>query len=74
MGGMFSVMKSREGLARDDYKDPGWYQHPAGTVAYEWTGETPVAERPQPLAQASGGTAKAPARLRARKPTGHSGH
>jgi hypothetical protein len=38
MGGMFTVVKVRPGLARDDYKDPGWYQHPAGTVAYEWTG------------------------------------
>jgi hypothetical protein len=35
MGGMFSVMKVREGLARDDYKDPGPYKHPSGTVAYE---------------------------------------
>ncbi len=35
MGGMFSVVKVREGLARDDYRDPGWYKHPAGTVAYE---------------------------------------
>jgi hypothetical protein len=35
MGGMFSVVKVREGLARGDYKDPGWYQHPSGTVAYE---------------------------------------
>ena len=34
MGGMFTVVKIREGLARGDYKDPGWYQHPAGTVAY----------------------------------------
>ena len=40
MGGMFSVLKVREGLARDDYRDPGWYAHPAGTVAYEWQGET----------------------------------
>ena len=38
MGGMFSVVKVREGLARDDYKDPGWYKHPAGTVAYEFKG------------------------------------
>lgn len=38
MGGMFSVVKVREGLARDDYKDPGWYQHPAGTVAHEFKG------------------------------------
>lgn len=35
MGGMFTVMKIREGLARDDYRDPGPYKHPQGTVAYE---------------------------------------
>jgi hypothetical protein len=38
MGGMFTVIKVREGLARDDYRDPGWYRHPPGTVAYEWSG------------------------------------
>jgi hypothetical protein len=38
MGGMFSVVKVREGLDRNDYKDPGWYKHPQGTVAYEWKG------------------------------------
>jgi len=47
MGGMFSVVKVREGLARNDYKDPGWYKHPPGTVAYEWQGA------PQPLARAA---------------------
>jgi FtsP/CotA-like multicopper oxidase with cupredoxin domain len=41
MGGMFTVVKVREGLARNDYRDPGWYKHPPGTVAYEWTGELP---------------------------------
>ncbi|NKC16731.1 MAG: multicopper oxidase domain-containing protein [Gammaproteobacteria bacterium] len=35
MGGMFTVVKVREGLAKNDYSDPGWYQHPEGTVAYE---------------------------------------
>jgi manganese oxidase len=35
MGGMFSVVKVREGIARDDYKDPGHYKHPPGTVAFE---------------------------------------
>ena len=33
MGGMFTVVKVREGLAADDYKDPGWYVHPTGGVA-----------------------------------------
>jgi manganese oxidase len=47
MGGMFSVVKVREGLARDDYKDPGWYQHPPGTVAYEAKGPAPEAPRRQ---------------------------
>jgi hypothetical protein len=35
MGGMFTVMKIREGLGRDDYRDPGSYRFPEGTVAYE---------------------------------------
>src|SRR5262249_26784635 len=35
MGGMFTLMKIREGLAANEYKDPGDYKHPAGTVAYE---------------------------------------
>jgi manganese oxidase len=67
MGGMFTVVKIREGLARDDYKDPGWYQHPPGTVAYEWTG-APPAERAAPEGTASG------TELRARKPAGHHNH
>jgi hypothetical protein len=37
MGGMFTVMKIRDDLARDDYRDPGPYQFPQGTVAYEVT-------------------------------------
>ena len=55
MGGMFTLVKVREGLARDDYKDPGWYRHPVGTQAYEWTG-APVAatKAPSTPAQAAG--------------------
>ena len=45
MGGMFSVVKVREGLSANDYADPGWYEHPEGTVAYEWTGDTPAAAK-----------------------------
>ena len=43
MGGMFTTMKVRKGLARGDYKDPGWYKHPAGTVAQEVVGMAPPA-------------------------------
>ncbi|MBL9014611.1 MAG: copper oxidase [Myxococcales bacterium] len=31
MGGMFTILKVRKQLSGD--KDPGWYEHPAGTVA-----------------------------------------
>jgi len=33
MGGMFTVVKIREGIT--SYEDPGWYDHPAGTVAWK---------------------------------------
>ncbi len=33
MGGMFTVLKVRENLT--SYDDPGWYTHPAGTLAHK---------------------------------------
>ncbi|MFO0669285.1 MAG: copper oxidase [Polyangiaceae bacterium] len=33
MGGMFTVVKVRDGIAT--YDDPGWYKHPTGTVAHK---------------------------------------
>jgi hypothetical protein len=45
MGGMFSVVKVREGLAHGDYADPGPYKNPAGTVAYLWNGPKPEPAR-----------------------------
>jgi hypothetical protein len=69
MGGMFSVVKVREGLAKNDYRDPGWYRHPPGTIAYAWEGpQTPLAERAPGAVPARGRV------LQARKPTHHSGH
>ena len=50
MGGMFTVLKVREGLASYD-EDPGWYQHPAGTVASP-VGEHHAAAAPRPEAGA----------------------
>jgi manganese oxidase len=35
MGGMFTTVKVREGLAANDYRDPGPYKNPEGTVAHE---------------------------------------
>jgi hypothetical protein len=31
MGGMFTLLKVREGIT--SYDDPGWYPHPPGTLA-----------------------------------------
>jgi len=82
MGGMFSMLKVRKNQAHGDYKDPGWYQQPAGTQAYEWTGVLPDATR-----QTSTNPAEKPApekvqtapatEVQIRKPAasgGHSGH
>ncbi len=67
MGGMFSVVKVRDDLPRGVYKDPGWFKHPPGTVAYEWTGALPPAARAaQPRSDAR--------TLVARKPNGDHNH
>jgi manganese oxidase len=36
MGGLFTILKVRDGLKSYD-EDPGWYQHPPGTVAVKAT-------------------------------------
>lgn len=69
MGGMFTTLKVREDLAKGDYKDPGNYKYPKGTVAYELQMEAPAAER-QPQSNVSDSDIE----LTVRKPTGHSGH
>ncbi|CAN7414539.1 copper oxidase [Pseudoduganella sp. LjRoot289] len=75
MGGMFTVLKVRKDQKRGDYTDPGWYKHPAGTVAYEWTGELPPPAR---SSSAGGHTMpvvnKPEIEVTVRKPTGHGGH
>ncbi|MEX0958922.1 MAG: copper oxidase [Burkholderiales bacterium] len=45
MGGMFTVFKIRDDLARGDYHDPGWYSHPPGTVAWKLEGGAPAPVR-----------------------------
>jgi hypothetical protein len=71
MGGMFTTVKVRRGLARDDFRDPGWFRQPPGTQAYEWTG-APLAATRAPAPAASGDSA-APV-LNVRKGSTHHGH
>lgn len=40
MGDMFTILKIRKGIARNDYSYPGWYQHPSDTKAHEWMDKT----------------------------------
>lgn len=78
MGGMFSVLKVRRTQPPGDYRDPGWFQPPPGTVAREWTGELTEPSR----SQSAGGRAMPshapaePIELQVRKPgaAGHTGH
>ena len=76
MGGMFSVLKVRADQRPGDYGDPGWYRHPQGTVAAEWTGALAEASR----ARSAGGQSMplekpAPSiEVQVRKPGGHGGH
>lgn len=68
MGGMFTTVKVREGLARNDYKDPGYFIHPKGTVAREVANDLPPVER-SGMTVPEGGV-----EMSVRKPTGHDGH
>ncbi len=79
MGGMFTVLKVRRDQAPGDYRDAPWFQHPPGTVAHEFTGQTPPAA---PAAAASPGQGAMPLQtrpgkdveVRVRKPGGgHTG-
>ncbi|MCY4747210.1 copper oxidase [Pelomonas sp. UHG3] len=68
MGGMFSMLKVRRGLKRGDYTDPGWFQHPPGTVAREVGDAPPATSAPTPAASASD------VEVQVRKPHGHHNH
>jgi hypothetical protein len=68
MGGMFSMLKVRRGLRRGDYTDPGWFQHPPGTVAREVGDAPPAASAPTQAARASD------VEVQVRKPHGHHNH
>ncbi|HEU4817207.1 copper oxidase [Janthinobacterium sp.] len=70
MGGMFTTVKVRKDQKPGDYRDPGWYKHPAGSVAYEWTGALPEPVRGQGTVK----TAKGGVEMTVRKPAAHGGH
>jgi len=74
MGGMFTVMKVREGLAPNDYKDPGPYKNPPWTVAYEVNVAQAGEPSRQPGAGESPGMEMPGMDMPRMKPGGHQGH
>ncbi len=77
MGGMFTVLKVRRDQKPGDYRNPGWFKHPPGTVAYEFQASLPEAPRGSGPGAGSMPAKAAPGKdveVRVRKPSGHSGH
>jgi FtsP/CotA-like multicopper oxidase with cupredoxin domain len=77
MGGMFTVLKVRKDQTPGDYRDPGWFKHPAGTVAYEWQGDLAQPARSSEAGGQSMPLKQPPAEpieVQVRKPSGHAGH
>ncbi|MFK7965950.1 MAG: multicopper oxidase family protein [Burkholderiaceae bacterium] len=77
MGGMFSMVKVRKDQPANDYSDPGWFDHPPGTVAYEWTGELPKPSRSSSVGGQSMKNARSgrkPIEVRAKKRRSGRGH
>jgi sugar/nucleoside kinase (ribokinase family) len=47
MGGMFTVLKVRDDLAPGDFRDPGWFKHPPGTVASKLSSDPNFGQPPR---------------------------
>ncbi|WP_308365923.1 MULTISPECIES: copper oxidase [unclassified Microbulbifer] len=47
MGGMFTLVKVRDDLEPGDYRDPGWYKAPPGTVAWRVSRDPDFGEPPR---------------------------
>ena len=77
MGGMFSMIKVRKDQKRGDYSDPGWYSHPPGTTAFEWTGALPDVVHFKGEGKGSMPAQRVPAKdieVQIRKPGTHGNH
>jgi manganese oxidase len=45
MGGMFTTLKVRKDIPNNSYADPGHYQQPKGSAAYEWKGQSAMPDK-----------------------------
>ena len=74
MGGMFTTLKVRKGLAKNDYKDPGAYKFPKQTVAFEWAGAEAAMPDANKAPDMAGMPMKGETVLKVRKSGGHMEH
>jgi len=77
MGGMFSILKVRKDQKPGDYKNPGWYKHPAGTVAQPYKGTVAKPTRSNSAGGQSMPRSQKPStdfEVQIRKPTAHGEH
>jgi hypothetical protein len=72
MGGMFTLLKVRRDQKPGDYRDPGWFKHPAGTVAREVPNANvpPATRKETPTPSTKNGSPDATVR----KPSGSGAH
>ena len=73
MGGMFTTVKIRKSIARNDYRDPGDYPNPPGTVAHEVETDMPPVERRTPAVSPATQSPEA-IEMKVRKPSGNHQH
>ncbi|PUE23218.1 copper oxidase [Limnohabitans sp. JirII-29] len=77
MGGMFSVLKVRKTQKNGDYSNPGWFQHPPGTVAQPYAGAVVPPKRQHGVGGQSMPRVDKPAsevEVQIRKPHAHGEH
>ena len=77
MGGMFSVVKVRSGQKPNDYTDPGWFKHPAGSRAYQYKQTLKEPNRSRSAGRTSMPRTQQPAEdveVHIRKPARHGEH
>jgi FtsP/CotA-like multicopper oxidase with cupredoxin domain len=78
MGGMFTVVKVRRDQRPGDFRNPDWFKHPQGTVAYEFAGQLPAAPRAAVRGQGSMPSRVAPnnkdVEVQIRRPAPSGGH
>ena len=73
MGGMFTVVKVRDDLARGDYGDPGWYKNPPGGVAHRVSSD-PDFGNPVRYRAAAGATSAPPPAMPTMPGMSHGSH